>query len=100
MAAMREALAGRKRADVAEALRAAGVPAGEVNTVAQALADPHVQARGMVAEFRHPTAGAFPALRNPLRFTGYDAPSLGTPPLHGADSAALAAEFGLRAIGA
>lgn len=100
MAAMREALAGRKRADVAEALRAAGVPAGEVNTVAQALADPHVQARGMVAEFRHPTAGAFPALRNPLRFTGYDAPSLGTPPLHGADSAALAAEFGLKEIGA
>ena len=41
-----------------------------------------------------------PALRNPLRFTGYDAPSLGTPPLHGADSAALAAEFGLKEIGA
>jgi crotonobetainyl-CoA:carnitine CoA-transferase CaiB-like acyl-CoA transferase len=40
----------------------------------------------MVQHFTHPTAGAFPALRNPLRFEGLDDPVLGTPPLLGADT--------------
>ncbi|MGO4740367.1 CaiB/BaiF CoA transferase family protein [Bosea sp. 2KB_26] len=96
MAAMRDALLRRDRSEVAEALRGRGVPAGEVNTVAQALADPHVQARGMVAKFEHPGVGTFSGLRNPLRFTGYDDPYFGTPPLHGADGAALASEFDLK----
>jgi len=95
MDAMRAALAGRPRHAVAEALRARGVPAGEVNTVAQALADPHVLARGMLDHFEHPVAGTFPALRNPLRFTGYDDPYVGTPPLLGADSRAIEDELGL-----
>jgi crotonobetainyl-CoA:carnitine CoA-transferase CaiB-like acyl-CoA transferase len=86
MVAMRHAVADRDRAELATALRAQSVPAGEVNTVRENLEDPHIQARGMVQHFTHPTAGAFPALRNPLRFEGLDDPVLGTPPLLGADT--------------
>jgi crotonobetainyl-CoA:carnitine CoA-transferase CaiB-like acyl-CoA transferase len=98
MAAMRAAVAARERTPLAEALRARGVPAGEVNTVREILSDPHINARGMVGSFEHPTAGTFPALRNPLRFDGFDNAAIGTPPLLGADTAAiLEAELGLDA---
>lgn len=98
MGAMRQAVAARERAPLAEALRARGVPAGEVNTVREILDDPHTKARGMVTAFDHPTEGRFPALRNPLRFEGFDNPVTGTPPLLGADTdAVLAEELGLGA---
>jgi crotonobetainyl-CoA:carnitine CoA-transferase CaiB-like acyl-CoA transferase len=95
MARMTEAVAGRDRSPLAAALRAADVPAGEVNSVGEALNDPHIQSRGMVTHFEHPREGSFPALRNPLRFEGFDNPRTGTPPLLGADTAVLLAELGL-----
>lgn len=49
------------------ALRLAGIPCGRVNTVAQALADPHTLARGMVIKLSHATAGQFTTLGTPLR---------------------------------
>ncbi len=94
MAAMRAACACRDRATLADALRARRVPAGEVQSVAEALADPHIQARGMVAQFDHPVAGPFPALRNPLQFEGYDNPTVGVPPLLGADTDTILAGLG------
>lgn len=97
MAAMRAATTERDRAPLAEALRSRGVPAGEVNTVREILNDPHIQARGMVSGFDHPTEGRFPALRNPLRFEGFDNPVTGTPPQLGADTDATLAELGLDA---
>ncbi|HXF83375.1 MAG TPA: CoA transferase [bacterium] len=39
------------------ALEEAGVPCGPILTYAEVFADPHVQARGMVAELTHPVAG-------------------------------------------
>ena len=98
MATMRTAVAARDRTPLAEALRARSVPAGEVNTVRQILSDPHITARGMVAGFDHPTEGRFPALRNPLRFEGFDLPETGTPPLLGADTdTVLTGELGFTA---
>jgi crotonobetainyl-CoA:carnitine CoA-transferase CaiB-like acyl-CoA transferase len=41
------AIAGRGRAELSEALEAAGIPAGPINDVAQVFADPQVVARGM-----------------------------------------------------
>src|SRR5262249_26658539 len=41
MEAMRGAIAARDREPLAEALRAVGIPAGEVNTVREILNDPH-----------------------------------------------------------
>ncbi len=89
MAAMTLALSKRDRAEVAEALRSASVPAGEVNSVQQILTDPHIAAREMVQKFDHPTAGRFPALRTPLRFSGFDNPVIQAPPLLGAETEAV-----------
>lgn len=83
---MRTAIAARERTPLAEALRAVGIPAGEVNTTRQILDDPHMQARGMVGTFDHPAEGTFKALRTPVNFEGFDTPEIGCPPLLGADT--------------
>jgi len=46
-----------------EQLTAAGIPAGPINTVAQALAEPQVAAREMIVEIMHPSG-------EPLKFLG------------------------------
>lgn len=98
MAAMTAAVARRGRDDLAAALRAANVPAGEVNSVAEILGDRHVRARGMVAAFDHPRAGVVGALRTPVRLSGYDEIAPGVPPVLGADTeAVLGGLLGLKA---
>jgi crotonobetainyl-CoA:carnitine CoA-transferase CaiB-like acyl-CoA transferase len=98
MAAMRAAILRHDRAPLAKRLRAAGIPAGEVNTVREILSDPHMAARGVVGAFEHPGVGRFPALRTPVRFEGFDDPQIGCPPVLGADTdRILAEELGLGA---
>jgi crotonobetainyl-CoA:carnitine CoA-transferase CaiB-like acyl-CoA transferase len=60
-------LRSRPVAEWMTALRAAAVPSGEVNTVAQALDDPHVAARGLVLETQHPRYGTLRTLASPVR---------------------------------
>ena len=62
----------RQRATEAwvEALEAAGVPCGPINTVAQAFANPQVQARGMQIKLPHPLAGEVPLMGSPMKFSG------------------------------
>jgi len=60
-------------------LRAAGIPAGAVNDVAGALADPQVVAREVVAEFEHPELGTVREIRSPLRLDDGRAPVLRGP---------------------
>jgi crotonobetainyl-CoA:carnitine CoA-transferase CaiB-like acyl-CoA transferase len=50
-----------------ERLTAAGVPCGPVNSVADAMADPHTDARGMVIETEHPTLGTVRQPASPVR---------------------------------
>ena len=65
-------------------LEAVGVPAGPINTVAQAFDDPQVVARGMAIEVARPDGTLVPGLRTPVRFseadlaTGRAAPMLGS----------------------
>ncbi|MEG8056346.1 CaiB/BaiF CoA-transferase family protein [Sphingomonas sp. 22L2VL55-3] len=65
-------------------LEAVGVPAGPINTVAQAFDDPQVVARGMAIEVARPDGSLMPGLRTPIRFsdadlaTGRAAPMLGS----------------------
>ena len=48
-------------------LKAAGVPSGPVNTVAQALESPQVEGRSMVQQIEHPTIGPLRMVASPLK---------------------------------
>ena len=52
----------RTTAEWIDALLAIGIPVGPINDVATAIEDPQVQARGMVQEVEHPTAGQIKVL--------------------------------------
>lgn len=58
------------QADLLARLEAAGVPAGPINTVAQAFADPQVVARGLRIEAERPDGSTVPGVRTPIRFSG------------------------------
>jgi formyl-CoA transferase len=47
----------------------AGVPAGPIYSVPEALDDPHARARGMVQELTHPRAGRVKSLGNPVKMS-------------------------------
>jgi crotonobetainyl-CoA:carnitine CoA-transferase CaiB-like acyl-CoA transferase len=49
------------------ALRDAGVPVGEVKSVAEALRDPQVAARGLIVEAPHPRYGTVKTIASPVR---------------------------------
>lgn len=65
---------------VVEELQRAGVAAGAVQDAADLLADPQLASRGFFVPLAHPSLGAFPGDRSPIRF-GDDA-TAGSP-LHG-----------------
>jgi CoA:oxalate CoA-transferase len=54
---LEEWLKDKKVDDVVELLANAGVPVAKVPTIADAIEDPHVKARGTVIEYEHKTAG-------------------------------------------
>lgn len=67
--AMNAVLKTRSRADWSAALDAAGVPAGPVHTIGEALTHPQTLARGMVVDLVHPQAGPTKALGCPIHFS-------------------------------
>ena len=69
-AAIEEATRRFPRDELLAKLEAAGVPAGPINTVEQAFADPQVVHRGMRIETRREDGTALPGLRTPIRFSG------------------------------
>ncbi|HEX9301754.1 MAG TPA: CoA transferase [Casimicrobiaceae bacterium] len=68
-ATMNAVLATRTKAEWIDAFDAAGVPAGPVHTIGEALAHPQTLARGMVVELTHLQAGATKALGCPVHFS-------------------------------
>jgi crotonobetainyl-CoA:carnitine CoA-transferase CaiB-like acyl-CoA transferase len=64
-------------------LNAAGIPSGRINTVAQALDDPHTAARQMVETVNHPKIGDLRMLGIPFRFGETPASVRRAPPLLG-----------------
>jgi succinate---hydroxymethylglutarate CoA-transferase len=81
--AIAEALA----ADIADnwlaKLKAAGVPCGRINSVAEALADPQTQAREMIKTMEHPTVGDLKLVGPPYKFSGTPASVRRPPPTLG-----------------
>jgi formyl-CoA transferase/CoA:oxalate CoA-transferase len=73
----------RDRAGWTTRLRDAGVPCGAVRAIGEMLADPQLEARGMIASLTHPTAGQLRLLGNPVKLSDMErrqdrpAPTLG-----------------------
>jgi crotonobetainyl-CoA:carnitine CoA-transferase CaiB-like acyl-CoA transferase len=59
----------RTSAEWLKLLEKAGVPAGPVLDIQQMQADPQAQARGMIVETTHPTAGRVKAIGLPIKFS-------------------------------
>jgi formyl-CoA transferase len=79
---LNEIFAVRPRQHWVERLRVAGVPAGVVASVADALTTELVRARETVREVRHKDIGNYRVLRNPARLHGTaSVPSIGAPVL-------------------
>ena len=81
-----DALTGRTADTWLEKLKSVGIPCGKINTVAQALEDPHTQARAMVESVVHPTAGALKMLGIPMKFSATPASVRAAPPTLGQHS--------------
>jgi crotonobetainyl-CoA:carnitine CoA-transferase CaiB-like acyl-CoA transferase len=77
---------------------AAGVPAGPVHTIGEALSHPQTLARNMVLELEHPQAGATQAIGCPIHFSATPTESTAPAPLLGQHTRELLAEFGLTEI--
>ena len=69
-AAISATTAAWRRDALLAALEAANVPAGPINTVNQALADPQIVARGMVIASSDGDGRGIPGLRAPIVFSG------------------------------
>jgi len=69
VAAMSEVLVRKSRAEWLTLFDAAGVPAGPVNSVGEALEHPQTLARGMVVALEHPEAGPTKALGCPVHLS-------------------------------
>ena len=76
-----------------EKLEAAGVPCGAINSIAQALADPQIIARGLRIDLPHPLAGHVPLIGTPIKMSAtppaYDRP----PPMLGEHTDAVLREL-------
>jgi crotonobetainyl-CoA:carnitine CoA-transferase CaiB-like acyl-CoA transferase len=73
----------RTTRDWVEALEAAGVPNGPINTLEQVFAEPQAIARGLRLELAHPAAGQVSLVRSPMRFSTTPIEHERPPPLLG-----------------
>jgi crotonobetainyl-CoA:carnitine CoA-transferase CaiB-like acyl-CoA transferase len=87
----------RSRAHWLEQCEAAGIPAGPIHSVPEALADLHAQERGMVQEYDYPGVGRVKALGNPVKLSRSPASLYKGAPRLGEDNDAVLRELGLSA---
>ncbi|KND55622.1 L-carnitine dehydratase/bile acid-inducible protein F [Candidatus Paraburkholderia kirkii] len=77
------AFLGRTRDAWLQRLNEQGVPCAPVNSVADALADPHVRHRGMVHPLTHHLGGEIDVLGNPIKLSRSPCGTFRSPPLLG-----------------
>lgn len=81
----------RAKAHWLGALEAAGVPCGAINSVADALDDPQVRSRGMVATWQHPLKPDLQLVASPIRLSVTPVRADLAPPLLGQHTAQVLA---------
>ena len=87
----------RPRAAWLAELEAAKVPCGPINDLAEVFADPQVRERAMTVEMPHPLAGTVRVVASPIKLAATPVRYRLAPPLLGADTDAVLAEFGFDA---
>jgi crotonobetainyl-CoA:carnitine CoA-transferase CaiB-like acyl-CoA transferase len=75
-------------------LQAAGIPHGPINDLQAVFADPQVQARNMVVEMAHPTAGSVKLVGSPLKLSRTPVEMKRHPPLYGEHTAQVLSRLG------
>lgn len=88
-------IATKPAAEWLEKLEAAGIPAGPINRISQALADPQAEFRGVVRAIGSGRLGAVPTVGSPLRFDGQRADAELPPPALGEHTAEILASTGV-----
>lgn len=73
----------RIRKEWLDALEAAGVPCGPINSIGEAFAEPQLAAREMVVRLPHPLAGEAPLVGNPIKLSRTPVDYRSAPPLLG-----------------
>ena len=86
-----------KKSELIQALEAAGVPCGPINSIADVAADPQALARQMVVELEHPRAGRTRALGLPIKLSRTPGKVLRPAPTFGQHTREVLAEFGFTA---
>jgi formyl-CoA transferase len=76
-------------------LESAGVPCGPINDIAQALADPQVQARALRIDLPHPLAGVVPLVANPIKLSAAPPTYERAPPTLGQHTDEVLGELGI-----
>ena len=84
----------RDREDWTRHLREAGVPCGAVRTIGEAVADPQLEARGMMTTLEHSTAGPLRFLANPIKFGESEGVAYRAAPTLGQHTEAILQELG------
>jgi crotonobetainyl-CoA:carnitine CoA-transferase CaiB-like acyl-CoA transferase len=86
-----------RKGELIQALDAAGVPCGPINSIADVAADPQALAREMVVELEHPRAGRTRALGLPVKLSRTPGKVTRPAPTFGQHTREVLAEFGFSA---
>ena len=89
-----KAIAKFERTTLVDALEAAGVPCGPINSVPEVFDEPQVKQRNMLIKVAHPLSGTVTLVNTPMRFTEHPLEPARAPPLLGEHTIEVLRELG------
>jgi crotonobetainyl-CoA:carnitine CoA-transferase CaiB-like acyl-CoA transferase len=82
------------RSEILQKMLAAEIPAGPINTVAEILEDPQIDAREMIQTLTHPEYGPIRMLGIPIKMSATPGAVEGAPPVFGEHNGGILAMLG------